>query len=99
MGSNWLDLRACAAAFGGLCVLGVWYGMAGGDSRITGGLFIAAYAIAVVGVLWNVVLFAIRNPERRRQRWTAQGRCPSCGYDLNGNQSGVCPECGTRIWD
>jgi predicted amidophosphoribosyltransferase len=23
--------------------------------------------------------------------------CPVCGYDLRGNTSGVCPECGTRI--
>jgi hypothetical protein len=25
-----------------------------------------------------------------------QGQCPRCGYDLTGNASGVCPECGTR---
>jgi uncharacterized RDD family membrane protein YckC len=24
-------------------------------------------------------------------------RCPICGYDLTGNVSGVCPECGTPI--
>ena len=23
--------------------------------------------------------------------------CPSCGYDLTGNVSGTCPECGTAI--
>lgn len=23
------------------------------------------------------------------------GRCQSCGYDLTGNASGICPECGT----
>jgi hypothetical protein len=22
------------------------------------------------------------------------GQCPQCGYDLTGNVSGVCPECG-----
>jgi hypothetical protein len=22
------------------------------------------------------------------------GHCPHCGYDLTGNVSGVCPECG-----
>jgi hypothetical protein len=31
----------------------------------------------------------------RRRRRTAGGRCPRCGYDLTGNISGVCPECGT----
>ena len=29
--------------------------------------------------------------DRRRRRL---GRCPGCGYDLTGNVSGVCPECG-----
>jgi hypothetical protein len=23
--------------------------------------------------------------------------CKSCGYDLRGNQTGICPECGTAI--
>ena len=30
---------------------------------------------------------------RIRQK-QATGKCPSCGYDLTGNESGVCPECG-----
>ena len=25
------------------------------------------------------------------------GFCRTCGYDLNGNVSGVCPECGTKV--
>jgi len=25
------------------------------------------------------------------------GQCPSCGYDLTGNESGFCPECGTEV--
>jgi hypothetical protein len=29
----------------------------------------------------------------RRHRRTA-GKCARCGYDLTGNVSGVCPECG-----
>ncbi len=31
----------------------------------------------------------------RRVRWLRTGRCLGCGYDLTGNTSGVCPECGT----
>lgn len=27
----------------------------------------------------------------------AKGHCPSCDYNLTGNISGVCPECGTEI--
>ena len=26
-----------------------------------------------------------------------QGHCQTCGYDLTGNVSGVCPECGERV--
>lgn len=25
------------------------------------------------------------------------GHCQTCGYDLTGNTSGVCPECGTKL--
>ena len=31
---------------------------------------------------------------RRAVRSTIQGRCLRCGYDLTGNISGKCPECG-----
>jgi hypothetical protein len=32
--------------------------------------------------------------EVRRRRRAARNRCAVCGYDLTGNVSGVCPECG-----
>jgi len=31
----------------------------------------------------------------RRRHPLRPGLCPRCGYDLTGNVSGVCPECGT----
>ncbi len=30
----------------------------------------------------------------RRARWRTEGRCRLCGYDLTGNESGFCSECG-----
>jgi hypothetical protein len=27
----------------------------------------------------------------------ARKRCPKCSYNLTGNQSGICPECGTAL--
>lgn len=30
-------------------------------------------------------------------RWFPSGHCQECSYDLTGNESGVCPECGTQI--
>ena len=32
----------------------------------------------------------------RRDRRIPPGHCQSCGYDLTGNVSGVCPECGVK---
>ena len=32
-----------------------------------------------------------------RQRRPKPGHCLGCGYDLTGNQSGLCPECGTSV--
>ena len=32
-----------------------------------------------------------------RRRQPPPGHCQKCGYDLTGNVSGVCPECGTPI--
>lgn len=62
-----------------------------------------------IGVLFDLPLFPfillfaayptialIRGPLRRRRR-RKRGLCLSCGYDLTGNKSGVCPECGKPI--
>jgi len=35
-----------------------------------------------------------------RAAWRAklmEGLCSACGYNLTGNTSGVCPECGTKV--
>jgi len=39
---------------------------------------------------------AARRMVLRRHRQSA-GHCRSCGYDLTGNISGVCPECGKAV--
>ena len=51
------------------------------------------FLFALLG-LYPTVAF-VRGPLRRRSR-SARGRCINCGYDLTGNFSGVCPECGTQ---
>lgn len=33
----------------------------------------------------------------RRDRRYPEGHCQGCGYDLTGNESGVCSECGTKV--
>ena len=32
-----------------------------------------------------------------RDRRVPPGHCQACGYDLTGNVSGVCPECGQKV--
>jgi hypothetical protein len=45
-----------------------------------------------------VVIQAIVKDSKRRGRESRRlnGFCPTCGYDLTGNVSGTCPECGGR---
>jgi len=62
------------------------------------------YIVFVSFPLWILpLLFAahpaiafMRGPFRRYRR-RKKGLCIKCGYDLTGNVSGVCPECGERI--
>ncbi|MBN2448588.1 MAG: hypothetical protein JXO22_17815 [Phycisphaerae bacterium] len=48
---------------------------------------------------WTGCIVANRREraQRLRRSLAAQGRCERCGYDLTGNVSGRCPECGEPI--
>lgn len=49
--------------------------------------------------LW-LPLLVVAVPTYRLWRRTSRfprGFCAHCGYNLTGNTSGVCPECGTRV--
>lgn len=59
-------------------------------------------AISLVGLLGGLVAawacgLAAVDSWYRGQLVTLPGVCISCGYNLTGNVSGVCPECGTPI--
>jgi hypothetical protein len=43
---------------------------------------------------WLLFLPAAASLRRRRANLRRAGLCTRCGYDLTGNVSGVCPECG-----
>ena len=60
--------------------------------------------------LWHLVVYTSALPlwwlvhrtsgaAASRTRRRDLGLCPGCGYDLTGNVSGVCPECGERNSD
>jgi hypothetical protein len=48
--------------------------------------------VAIFGA-YPMIAF-IRGPVRRWRR-RRKGKCVTCGYDLTGNVTGTCPECGT----
>ena len=55
-----------------------------------------------LGYIWLIGAFAIPPATRllnmtRRWRRAKAGVCTRCSYDLTGNVSGVCPECGTAV--
>lgn len=43
------------------------------------------------------ILFRSSRSYRLTRYRHIRGLCEACGYDLMGNVSGVCPECGTEI--
>ncbi len=53
------------------------------------------FVLSVACAAYPTIAF-IRGP-LRRWRWRRKGLCLKCGYDLEGNVSGVCPECGAEI--
>jgi hypothetical protein len=54
-------------------------------------------------IVLGVVSYALANLSRKGSGYEWEARfspyplCMMCGYNLTGNQSGVCPECGTTI--
>ena len=53
-----------------------------------------AGAVAVLPLTWTFVKGRHWIVQRKRMRTDS---CPACGYNLTGNTSGVCPECGKLI--
>lgn len=47
----------------------------------------------------GVALFSLAIPRMQRVQIVAEGQphCRNCGYDLTGNASGRCPECGVDV--
>ena len=53
----------------------------------------------VIVPLWPFIVFTmtIASVLWWHDRRPPRGHCQACGYDLTGNESGTCPECGTSV--
>jgi hypothetical protein len=51
--------------------------------------------VPLIGVAVVPCAYFVLTGKRSKPR----GKCRKCGYDLTGNVSGICPECGTPIPD
>jgi hypothetical protein len=56
------------------------------------GLTVGWVALSIMPVRWLVVNELLARKARRMGR-----SCRSCNYDLTGNVSGTCPECGRKV--
>ena len=63
-------------------------------SEIT--LMVAIVQVPLV-IVWIAHVLSIKVLEFRRMRRRQANQCVKCEYNLTGNVSGVCPECGTPI--
>jgi hypothetical protein len=68
------------------------------DRQWHGAVVAAVYVVVAYGLVVCVSYDAYRRQRLRAAgRRRLQGRCVRCDYDLTGNVSGVCPECGERV--
>ncbi len=54
------------------------------------------YFLWLIGISFRLTLW-IRAVRIQRAHRFPVGHCQSCGYDLAGNVSGICPECGHTV--
>jgi hypothetical protein len=57
-------------------------------------LVVPYYAVVVALAVWPMI---ISSRQFKRWRQKPAGHCLMCSYDLKGNESGICPECGTSV--
>ena len=81
------------------------FSIQGGRPRTTAGpvlkVMVPLWAPPLLLAIYPTIAFIrfihfIRGPLRCRRR-RKRGMCLSCGYNLTGNTSGVCPECAAKV--
>lgn len=75
-----------------------WKESSGLDEILAPGLdegYTCTFVTLPIGFLTALLAFLILLAWIRTRRKFTKDLCVSCGYDLKGNVSGICPECGT----
>jgi len=70
------------------------------DSTTVGVIEFSPLQVASLALIYPVLFgigLTVRSYRRRRLLRQVLQPCGQCGYDLHGNESGTCPECGTAI--
>lgn len=71
-----------------------WFGPRYWSQRARGGLLVDMARVTPVVGATSVAIMIVTLKSHRAGR-DDRPSCDQCGYDLTGNQSGICPECGT----
>lgn len=91
MSGLWIDLAL------DLAVLTAGVGsQSGEDSVLLASGFGLLIAVIMLGPLFMALCSSSKSPGLL-SRFSSTSVCRKCGYDLTGNTTGVCPECGTAI--
>jgi hypothetical protein len=84
--------------WGVIIVIG-WQFLSGAEAFVWTGRTLIFFELSIFLFLIPWLVFCVLPTNRRNalRVWAAHGLCVKCGYDLRGNESGQCPECG-RVW-
>ena len=99
----WLIGRYAARLFGKRLAAWVIFGMiinVAFDMAVVIGLFVNAFVPVVFLGLILLIIYLMHVTGRRAElqsRFSTYPVCRVCQYNLTGNLSGICPECGTAI--
>lgn len=72
--------------------LGVIILVVGGWTRVTSLMAFAMFFLGLMSIGLRLVIL-----QYAEEHDIDDTHCQQCGYDLTGNTSGVCPECGLRL--
>lgn len=77
--------------------VGIGWGLVAGSILFGIGVYYGAVPLMVVGGLAALVALVSLGFRGRQVRTDQFRLCPACGYNITGNTTGKCPECGRFV--